>query len=90
VRLQDNYEHERQNRQDLDTCVCELMKTAKLFPCLGRLRGLVGRAGQASWLQTQRSRARFPALPHSLSCCGPGTGYSQPLGDNWGATWMKK
>jgi hypothetical protein len=35
--------------------------------------------GQSSWLETQKSRDRFPALPDFLSSSGPGTGSSQPL-----------
>jgi hypothetical protein len=34
--------------------------------------------GHSSWLQTQRSRGRFPALPHLLSSSGSGTGFTQP------------
>jgi hypothetical protein len=31
------------------------------------------------WLQTQRSRVQFPALPDFLSSSGSGTGSTQPL-----------
>ena len=34
--------------------------------------------GQSFWLQIQRSRVRFPALPDFLSGSGSGTGYTQP------------
>jgi hypothetical protein len=34
---------------------------------------------QTSWLQTHRSRIRFPALPDFLSSSGSGTGSTQPL-----------
>jgi hypothetical protein len=37
--------------------------------------------GQSSWLLTQRSRFRFPTLPHFLTSSGSGTGSTQPL---WG------
>jgi hypothetical protein len=47
-------------------------------------------SGQSSWLQIQRSRVRFPALPDFLRSSGSGTGFTQPREDNWGATWMKK
>ena len=35
-------------------------------------------SGQSFWLQIQRSRARFPALPDFLSSSGSGTGSTQP------------
>ena len=34
--------------------------------------------GQSFWLQIQRSRVRFPALPDFLSSSGSGTGSTQP------------
>jgi hypothetical protein len=36
-------------------------------------------SGQSSWLLTQRSRIRFPALPDFMSSSGSGTGSTQPL-----------
>jgi hypothetical protein len=47
-------------------------------------------SGQSSWLQTQRSRVWFPALPHFLSSSGFGTGSTQRREYKWWATWMKK
>ena len=35
-------------------------------------------SGQSFWLQIQRSRVRFPALPDFLSSSGSGTGSAQP------------
>jgi hypothetical protein len=44
---------------------------------------------QNSWLQIQRSRARFSALPDFLRSGGSGTGSTQPHADN-GSIWMEK
>ena len=46
-------------------------------------------SGQSFWLQIQRSRVRFPALPDFLSSSGSRTGSTQPREVNWGATWIK-
>ena len=35
-------------------------------------------SGRSFWLQIQRSRVRFPALPYFLSSGGSGTGSTQP------------
>ena len=35
-------------------------------------------SGQSFWLQIQKSRVRFPALPDFLSSSGSGTGSTQP------------
>jgi hypothetical protein len=39
-------------------------------------------SGQSSWLQIQRSRVRYPALPDFLGSSGSGTGSTQPRKDN--------
>jgi hypothetical protein len=47
-------------------------------------------SGQSSWLQIQRLRVRFSALPgFFLRCSGSGTGSTQPRDDNWGAISRK-
>ena len=46
-------------------------------------------SGQSFWLQIQKSRVRFPALPDFQSSSGSGTGPTQPREFNWGATWIK-
>jgi hypothetical protein len=50
-------------------------------------------SGQSFWLQIQRSRVRFLALPDFLSSSGYGTVTAQPREpreDNRGATWIKR
>jgi hypothetical protein len=45
--------------------------------------------GQSSWLQIQRSRVRFPALPDFLRSSGSIKGSTQPREDKWGTIWME-
>jgi hypothetical protein len=47
-------------------------------------------SGQSSWLQIQRSRVWFPALPDYLRSSGSGTGSTQPREYNWGPNWMER
>ena len=42
------------------------------------LRPPLWSSGQSFWLQIQRSRVRFPALPDFMSSSGSGTGSTQP------------
>jgi hypothetical protein len=53
-------------------CIC-------VFICMDRPP--LWSSGQSFWLQSQRSRVRFPALPDFLCNSGSGTGSTQPL---WG------
>jgi hypothetical protein len=45
--------------------------------------------GQSSWLQIQKSRVRFLALPDFLRSSGSGLRSTQPREYRWGATWKK-
>jgi hypothetical protein len=54
-----------------------------------RLRSPLWSSGQSFWLQIQRSRVWFPALPDFPRSRGSGTGSTQPRKDNWGPTWKK-
>jgi hypothetical protein len=47
-------------------------------------------SGQSSWLQIQKYRVRFPALPDFLKSSGSGQGSTEPREDDWGTTWMEK
>ena len=47
-------------------------------PCENDVRLPLWSSGQSFWLQIQRSRVRFPALPDFLSSSGSGTGSTQP------------
>jgi hypothetical protein len=46
-------------------------------------------SGHSFWLQTQRSRVRFPTPPDVLSSSGSVKGSTQPREDKWGATWKE-
>jgi hypothetical protein len=56
-----------------------IMLFSYLYRFGDRLYGLVVRV---SWLQIQRSRVRFPALPDVLRSRWSGTGSTQPREDN--------
>jgi hypothetical protein len=47
-------------------------------------------SGHSPWLQIQKSRVRFLALPDFLRSNGSGTGSTHPREYNWGATCKKK
>jgi hypothetical protein len=47
-------------------------------------------SNQSSWLLTQRSWVRFPALPNFLRSSGSGTGPIRLREHKWGAVWKKK
>jgi hypothetical protein len=66
---------------------------SKLFCCLCssfmnpyRLCGLVVKS---SWLQIERPRVRFPALPDFLRSSGSRSGSTYSREYNWGTTWKK-
>ena len=77
-----------------DSPVCSLLSSSVLFcssdicvlnpylPVFGIVMAYTGpplwSSGQSFWLQIQRSRVRFPALPDFLSSSGSGTGSTQP------------
>ena len=52
---------------------CEFLNIYKTYK-----RPPLWSSGQSFWLQIQRSRVRFPALPDFLNGNGSGTGYTQP------------
>ena len=55
-------------------CVCVCIYIY-IYVCIGPS---LWSSGQSFWLQIQRSRVRFPALPDFLSSSGSGTGSTQP------------
>jgi hypothetical protein len=81
-------------RARANTCVCPLSLSNDEVTCNGQksistcLSNLfdslpshlppLRSSGQTSWLQIQRSRARFPALPDFLRNNGSGTWSTQP------------
>ena len=63
-----------------------LKRTAIISLSSAKLRPPLWSSGQSFWLQIQRSRVRFPALPDFLNSSGSGTGSTQPREVNCGAT----
>ena len=61
------------SRSEYEVCLCLF-----LFRLSSIERPRLWSSGQSFWLQIQRSRVRFPALPDFLSGSGSGTGSSQP------------
>ena len=56
----------------------EINKTpSPIFSCPQKAGPPLWSSGQSFWLQIQRSRVRFPALPDFLSSSGSGTGSTQ-------------
>ena len=47
-------------------------------------------SGIGVWLLTMSARVRFPALPQFEMWIRSGTRSTQPLEDNWVATWLRK
>ena len=66
----------RRIQRDVITNVCWSSCTVPVRGELSYLAPLG--SGQSFWLQIQRSRVRFPALPDFLSSSGSGTGSTQP------------
>ena len=58
-------------------CACSSCEDL-LNVCMYFVRPPLWSSGQSFWLQIQRSRVRFPALPDFLSSSGSGTGSTQP------------
>jgi hypothetical protein len=60
----------------------EISTPSRPKPVTGHNPELLWSSGQSFWLQIQRSRIRFPALPDFLRSRGSGTGSTQPHEDN--------
>ena len=65
------------NIRSFVTVISLFIRGCGLFPLNTRTINMWS-SGQGFWLQIQRSRVRFPALPDFLRGIGPGTVYSQP------------
>jgi hypothetical protein len=59
--------------------LCSELSVFLYFCLILTLRPPLWSSGQRSWLQIQRSRIRFPALPDFLRSSGSGTGSTQLL-----------
>jgi hypothetical protein len=69
-------------RKRAQNCACAVLSVEGrhyFVSCVGLTGPPRWSSGQSSWLLTQRSRVRFPALPDFLSSIGSGTGSTQPL-----------
>ena len=59
-------------------CKVDILNPHKNLMCVCPCRPPLWSSGQSFWLQIQRSRVRFPALPDFLSSSWSGTGSTQP------------
>jgi hypothetical protein len=62
--------------------VQKMKHSSIILDCRLDMRPPLWSSGQSSWLQIQRSRVRFPALPDFLRSSGSGTGSTQTHEDN--------
>ena len=86
VRKEKGQSFSRNNSVDSDLSNSDVLvqHSASVLLTLRRLMSYIylWSSGQSFWLQIQRSRVRFPALPDFLSSSGSGTGSTQPRAIN--------
>ena len=71
-------ERERKNTVNVQCSVQYTLLLLHLMLVMSYYGPPLWSSGQSFWLQIQRSRVRFPALPDFLSSSGSGTGSTQP------------